>query len=45
MSLHLLDRCLLTYSNIETQQRFLATDIPGSLASDPASVAISLRQR
>jgi len=41
MSLHLLDRCLLSYPDVESQQRFLATvHIPRSLASDAASAAI-----
>ena len=41
MSLHLLDRCLIAYPSVESQQKFLATaKIPRSLASDAASAAI-----
>jgi CHAT domain-containing protein len=41
MSLHLLDRCLIFYPNVESQQKFLATiRIPRSLASNAASAAI-----
>ena len=45
ISLHLLDRCLISYPNIESQQRFLATaHIPRSLASDAASAAIDVKE-
>ena len=41
MTLHLLDRCLIFYPNIDSQQRFLAiAHVPKSLASDAASAAI-----
>ena len=40
-SLRLLDRCLISYPDVESQQKFLATaQIPKSLASDAASAAI-----
>ena len=41
MTLHLLDRCLIFYPDIDSQQKFLVTaGIPRSLASDAASAAI-----
>jgi len=44
MSLRLLDRCLISYPNVDSQQKFLATaSIPKSLASDAASVAIDAK--
>ena len=45
MSLHLLDRCLIFYPSVESQQKFLATaHIPRSLASDAASAAIDANE-
>ena len=45
MSFHLLDRCLISYPNVESQQRFLATaHIPKSLASVAASAAINANE-
>ncbi|KDR70891.1 hypothetical protein GALMADRAFT_159709 [Galerina marginata CBS 339.88] len=42
ISLHLLDRCLISHPDIESQQSFLATaHVPESLASDAASAAIN----
>jgi len=44
MSLHLLNRCLIAYPNVESQQKFLATaNIPRSLATDAASAAIGAK--
>ena len=41
MSLHLLNRCLIFYPDVDSQQKFLATvRIPRTLASDAASAAI-----
>ena len=41
MTLHILDRCLIFYPDIDSQQNFIATShIPRSLASDAASAAI-----
>jgi hypothetical protein len=40
MSFHLLDRCLIFYPDIDSQQKFLATAHTRSLASDAASAAI-----
>ena len=40
-SLQLLDRCLISYPDVDLQQKFLATaQIPKSLASDAAAAAI-----
>jgi len=40
-SLRLLDRCLISYPDVDSQQKFLATaKIPKSLASDAAAAAI-----
>ena len=44
--LHLLDRFLISYptSNIESQQKFLVSRMPRSLASDAASAAIDAKE-
>jgi len=43
MSIHLLDRCLIAFPNVQSQQKFLATaNISTSLASDAAAAAIDV---